>query len=304
MARHRNDAQQEMARGLRRIALGALAFIALILFVLWRIDDPRVERLRMRLADGFSPLLESVSLPASQFGRLLGDWRDYSALRADNRELRLEIERLRGWREAAQRLERENAELRALNNLRLAPRIGFAAGEVAADPGGPFGDSVLVKIGARDGVEDGSAAVDGFGLVGRVVGVGDSVARVLLLTDFSSRVPVKVLPSGRRGVLTGDGSPAPLLDFLLDTEGLSVGDEVVTSGDGGVFPPDVKVGALAGLGARAARVTLAAAFRRLEFLRVLRWEPDAPEDAPGALIVPPGLSLAPKPEPAPAEAMR
>ncbi|TVQ55618.1 MAG: rod shape-determining protein MreC [Rhodobacteraceae bacterium] len=279
-----------MARTLRRIGLGALTLVCLGLFVLWRGDNPRLEALRMALADRAAPALAAVSRPVSGLVAMLEDWEKFSDVHGQNRELRREIQRLRGWRDAAQELERENAQLRALNNVRLAPRIGFATGEVFADAGGPFARSVLVNIGAEDGVRDGAAAVDGAGLAGRVVGVGARVSRLLLLTDFDSRVPVKVLPSGQRGILSGDATVAPRLMFLADESAVSVGDQVLTSGDDGVFPPDLPVGAIAAVGDRTARVRLAADYQRLEFVRVLRWSPEAPLDAPGDLILPETLS--------------
>lgn len=275
-----------MARAVRRIVLAGLALVGLALFALWRIDNPRVEQLRMASADALAPAVNAIAAPLADAATLARDWERLSVVHAQNRELRREIQRLRAWRDAAQELERENARLRALNNVRLSPRIGFATGEVVADAGGPFGHSALVNIGARDGVADGAAAVDGSGLVGRVVGVGEGVARILMLTDPSSRVPVKILPSGRRAVLAGDASSAPQLAFLAATEDVGVGDRVVTSGDGGVFPPDLDVGVVAAVDGRAARVRLAADYGRLEFVRVLRWRPEAPLDAPTALILP------------------
>ncbi len=286
MARAKDDAA-EMARTLRRIGLAGLALLALTLFALWRVDNPRVERLRMLAADALAPSMGSVAGPTARLAELVEDWERFSDVHAQNRELRREIQRLRAWRDAAQSLERENAQLRALNNVRLAPRMGFATGEVIADSGGPFGRSVLVNIGARDGVRDGAAVVDGAGLVGRVVGVGEEVSRALLLTDFDSRVPVKILPSGRRAILTGDGTGAPRLSFLAEPEAIAIGQQILTSGDGGVFPPDLPVGVVAALGERSARAHLAADYARLEFVRVLRWAPDSPGDAPGDLIMPP-----------------
>jgi rod shape-determining protein MreC len=275
-----------MARFVRRVAFGALTLVALGLFLLWRIDNPRVERMRMALADAAAPSLQAVSAPIAGASAILEDWERFADVYRQNRDLRREIQRLRAWRDVARDLERENAQLRALNSVRLSPRMGFATGEVVADAGGPFGRSVLVNIGAEDGVEDGAAAVDGAGLVGRVVGVGDRTARVLLLTDFDSRVPVKVLPSGLRAVLTGDATAAPRIAFLAETEDVSIGDQIVTSGDGGVFPPDIDVGVIAAMGERVARARLAADYQRLEFVRVLRWRRDAPLDAPSALIAP------------------
>ena len=279
-----------MARAVRRIVLAGLGLSGLVLFALWRVDNPRVEQLRMASADALAPAVNAVAAPLADAAALARDWERLSAVHAQNRELRREIQRLRAWRDAAQELERENARLRALNNVRLSPRIGFATGEVVADAGGPFAHSALVNIGARDGVADGAAAVDGSGLVGRVVGVGEGVARILMLTDPSSRVPVKILPSGRRAVLAGDASAAPQLAFLAATEDVGVGDLVVTSGDGGVFPPDIEVGLVAAVDGRAARVRLAADYGRLEFVRVLRWRPEAPLNAPSALILPEGAN--------------
>ena len=287
MARHPEDASVVMVRTVRRIGYGLLTLAGLALFLLWRIDNPRVERARMAVADALAPPVAWIAEPVAGVAAIAGDWEAFADVWRRNRDLRREIERLRAWRDVAQELERENARLRALNNVRLAPRMGFATGEVIADAGGPFGRSVLVNVGSADGVEDGAAAVDGAGLVGRVVAVGERVSRILLLTDFDSRVPVKVLPSGRRAVLTGDATAAPRLAFLAEAAQVPVGATVVTSGDGGVYPPDLDVGVIAALGERSARVSLAADYQRLEFVRVLRWRRERPLDAPGELILPP-----------------
>jgi rod shape-determining protein MreC len=171
-------------------------------------------------------------------------------------------------------------------NVRLAPRMGFVTGDVIADSGGPFSQSALVNVGSRDGVIDGSAAVDGRGLVGRVVGVGENAARLLLLTDFSSRVPVVIQPSGKRAILVGDGTAAPRLDFVEGGDAIGAGDLLETSGDGGVFPPNLPVGR-AILSGSTWRAALAADYARMEFVRLLRYRPDTRIDRPGDLILRP-----------------
>jgi rod shape-determining protein MreC len=154
-----------------------------------------------------------------------------------------------------------------------------------ADSGGPFLQSALVNVGSRDGVLDGSAAVDGSGLVGRVVGTGEHATRLLLLTDFSSRVPVLVQPSGHHAILAGDGTDAPRLEFIENPDEVKPGDPVRTSGEGGVFPPDLPVGRLIALPGGTWRVALHADFARLEFVRLLRYAPDTRIDRPGGLIL-------------------
>jgi rod shape-determining protein MreC len=202
-------------------------------------------------------------------------------------------------------LEQKNARLLDLNQVRLDPRLTHVTGVVLADSGSPFRQSVLLNVGARDGIRDGWATMDGIGLVGRISGVGQTTSRVILLTDSNSRIPVTVQPSGQKALLSGDNSPAPPLEFLEKTDLVRPGDRVISSGDGGVFPAGLLVGQVAqGVDGRL-RVRLAADYQRLEFLRVLRSHETERITEPGGVIVPPmaleGL-IGPPPAPPPPEA--
>ncbi|NNU79903.1 rod shape-determining protein MreC [Halovulum dunhuangense] len=276
-----------MWRSLRRVMLAAICLVFLALFVLWRIESPRVEQLRMAIIDRLVPSFEWTLVPVTAFTRMVADFRELDRVYEQNRELRRELQSMQGWREAALQLEETNARLRALNNVRLSPRISFITGEVLTDSGSPFRQSVLLNIGRIDGVADGSATVDGLGLVGRISGVGERTARVVLLTDINSRVPVVIRPSGQRALLTGDNTNAPRLEFIDNPEDVRPGDRVVTSGDGGVFPSDLLVGSIALDPEGRLRTRLAAEYNRLEFIRVLRQSPGEVIPGTGDLIGPP-----------------
>ncbi len=276
-----------MWRAVRRVVLMGFCLVFIAIFVLWRIDNPRVEALRLSLMDKLLPSFEWTLNPITSASRMIADFEELDRVYEQNRELRRELQRMKGWREAALQLEEKNARLRALNNVRLSPRVSFISGEVLTDSGSPFRQSALLNIGRIDGVQDGSATVDGLGLVGRVSGVGDRTARVILLTDINSRVPVLVQPAGQRALLTGDNTNAPLLEFIEDPEQLRPGDRVVTSGDGGIFPSDLLVGTVATGPQGRLRVRLAAEYKRLEFIRVLRQTPGETIPGTGDLIGPP-----------------
>lgn len=271
---------------LRRLLLAVLVLCLLALFLLWRIDSPRVERLRAQVIDRVLPGFDWVMAPVTAAGTILRDFQSYQRLWEQNRELQRELQQMRAWKEAALQLEQENARLRDLNNVQLDPQLTFVTGVVLADSGSPFRQSVLINVGARDGIRDGWAAMDGLGMVGRVSGVGERSARVLLLTDTSSRVPVLVQPDGQRALLMGDNSAAPVLDFVEMREQVRPGDRVITSGDGGVLPPGLLVGQVAEDPAGRLRVRLAADYERLEFLRVLREQHRPPLRDPGGLVLP------------------
>ena len=272
MARDRL-ADRTYRRSLRGILTGVLVFALLALFLLWRIDNPRVEMLRNALADALLPRLDWALVPVAKVSRMIGDFQSYANIYEQNRELRRELQRLRGWREAALQLEQENARLLDLNGVRIGAKLTHISALVLADSGSPFRQSVLINVGARDGVVDGWATMDGLGLVGRISGVGRRSARVILLTDSNSRIPVTILPSGAKAILVGTNTPYPAITFLETPEAVKPGDRVVSSGDGRVFPAGLLVGQILRGGSGQLLVQPAADLRRLEFLRVLRSTP-------------------------------
>ena len=97
-------------------------------------------------------------------------------------------------------------------------------------------ESLILNAGAREGVRKGSPVVTGDGLVGRIAGVGYRSARVLLITDLNSRIPVLVEPTGMRAILAGDNSDRPRLIRLPPGATVSPGERVSTSGRAGAFP--------------------------------------------------------------------
>jgi rod shape-determining protein MreC len=255
---------------LRRLLLAVLILILTSVFLVWRIDSPRVERFRAQVTDLFVPNLNWAMAPVTGTINLLRDYQSYQRLADQNQELRSELRQMQAWKEAALQLEQENARLLDLNNVRLDPRLTFITGVVLADSGSPFRQSVLLNVGARDGLVDGWATMDGIGLVGRISGVAKNTARVILLTDASSRIPATIQPSGQRAIVAGDNSSAPPVDFLENPDLVRPGDRVISSGDGGVFPAGLLIGQVAADPGGRLRVRLAADFERLEFLRVLR----------------------------------
>lgn len=271
-------------RTTRQILLGVIVLICLALFILWRIDSPRVERLQMAVADAVLPSLEWTTRPAAKVTSMVQDFQSYVRVYEQNEELRRELQAMNGWHEAALQLEQRNARLRALNNVQLSPQATFITGEIMAEGAGPFSRSGLLNVGSENGIMDGSAALDGLGLVGRISGVGEETSRVIFLTDINSRVPVILQPSGQRAILTGDNTDAPLIDFVENSERVQPGDRVVTSGDGRVLPADVLAGQVIVAANGQLRLRLAADYQRLRFVRVLNYRPRPAIDQPGGLI--------------------
>lgn len=276
--------QEEYGRPVRRVLIGVLIGVLLAIFGLWRIDNPRMERFRSAIVDKVVPSFDWALVPVTRVSRMFDDFQSYARIYEQNQELRRELQSMKSWREAAIQLEQENARLLDLNKVRLNAQLTFVTGVVLTDNGSPFRRSVLLNVGARDGIQDGWATMDGLGLVGRIAGVGGKTSRVILLTDTNSRVPVTIQPSGQKALLVGDNTLAPPVDIVENIEDVRPGDRVVTSGDGKVFPADVLVGQIALGSDGRLRVKLAADYGRLEFLRVLRTPQSAAIGTVGGLI--------------------
>ena len=283
MARDRNTPDR-YSTALGRLMLGALVVMLLGLFLLWRIDSPRIERLRMEITDRVIPNFSAIMAPVTSAANILRSARSYTRIYQQNQELRRELQQMKAWKEAALQREQENARLLDLNNVRLDPKFTKITGVVLADSGSPFRQTVLLNVGRRDGIVDGWAAIDGIGLVGRIAGVGERTSRVILLTDTSSRIAVSIESNGQRAMIVGDNTSRPPLEFLETPETVRPGDRVVTSGDGGVFPSGLLVGQVTQTQSGRLRVRLTADMQRLEFLRVVRHQPREAIPTAGDLV--------------------
>jgi rod shape-determining protein MreC len=240
-----------------------------MLVVLGKADVLLFDRLRVAVADAVSPLLEIIAQPVSSAASMVERVEGMADVYRQNDVLREENRRLLQWQEAARRLAAENDDLRALAKLVPESPVASISGRVIADSGGAFLRNVLVDAGARDGVERGQAAMSGDGLVGRVAEVGERTARILLLTDLNSHIPVMLESTNERAVLDGDNSDQPQLAYLQAKEPVKIGDRIVTAGSGGIFPPGLPVGVISTVEGGVVRVAPYAELSRLELLRLV-----------------------------------
>jgi rod shape-determining protein MreC len=255
-----------------RFAFAALIVVSLALLLVGKADQALLGAVGTRVSDAIVPALGVVVEPINASRRLAAQIGELFALRQENAHLRAQNERLLAWQDRARQLALENAALRQLLNLEagVAPPTTVAA-RVVADAGGPFVHTVLVDAGAERGVVKGMAAVNERGLVGRVIEVGRRSARVLLLTDFNSRVPVMVEPARDQAILAGDNSREPGLVFLPLHPRMAIGQRVVTSGRGGVLPPGLAVGRITTIDDDKVAVAPVVDWERLEYVRLLEY---------------------------------
>lgn len=272
MARNNNEDVNNSSR-IRRILLSILVVFCLILFLLWRIDNSRAENIRLAILDKFVPNVSFLISPFTVLQNIFLDFRSYSEIFQINQELTKEIQKLKYWKEQAIQWEAKYAKLLDLNNVKLDPKLSYFSATVLADSGSGFRQNILINVGRKDGVKNGWATTDGLGLVGRITGVGKETSLVMLLTDTSSKIAVSIQPSGEKAIVHGDNSKFPTIELIEKEDLVKAGDRIFTSGDGEVFPKGLLVGNVVRDSTGRARVNLAADYKRLTFLKVIRTTP-------------------------------
>ncbi|WP_020594330.1 rod shape-determining protein MreC [Kiloniella laminariae] len=250
-------------------AYAVLLVFAITLIVLAKTGNPGVERIRSAVTDGAAPLMELATRPVVVISDTIETAQNYVALKSENEELRRQNEALKRWQLVAVKLEGENAALRDVLNVAGESKPDVVTARIVADQGGAFVRSVAISAGSLDGVRKGQAAMTGLGLAGRVSEVGRHSARVVLLTDISSRVPVFVGKARYRAMMVGNNSPFPALLYLDQDASIIPGDTIYTSGHGGGFAQGLPVGVVHSVAEKKAiKVRPFADWGQIEFLRL------------------------------------
>ncbi len=253
----------------QRFAFLSLVMASFALMLLGKADTLLVERLRVLVGDGVAPILDVMSRPAGAIAEVVSGVHDLAALRAENVRLHEENAKLMHWQMVARQLDNENRTLRGQLNFIPDPDPSFITTRVIGDTGGAFVHSMLINAGSREGVRKGQAVIAGEVLVGRIAEVGQRSARVLLLTDINSHVPVVIEGSRAKAILTGDNSDRPRLNYLSPNTNAAPGDRVVTSGHGGAFPPGMPIGVISSVQEGTVRVEPFVHRHQLEFVTVV-----------------------------------
>jgi rod shape-determining protein MreC len=249
-----------------------------------------------------APVGGALSAPVRWTHGALAYVRGYFFAVSDNRQLRTELRDDATTRDKLAQAELEVARLKAVLGIKTDPPLPQVAAETISDSRGPFANTRLTNAGRDKGVTEGNPVLSEHGLVGRIVGVSDHVSRVLLLTDAESRVPVILVRTNGRAVLTGDGGGAPLIDYLRTAVPLKEGDRVLTSGDGGVFPRGLPVGTVVKGFDGGWRVALDSDAAPIDYVQILLFtdfsqlageQALSPKELPTAMTEEPSQSIAP-----------
>lgn len=201
-----------------------------------------LENMRGGLNTALYPIQILAALPAKAAGYLREVTRTNTQLKDDFTRLQHDHLLLLAKLQRYEMLEADNARLRDL--LGAAQHVANRAmvAELLEVSPEPFTRKVVLAKGRRDGVYSGQPVIDAAGIMGQITEVNEFTSRATLITDPSHAIPVQSLRTGLRAIVFGTGAQDRVeVPYLTNQADLQEGDEFVSSGMGGIFPPGYPV---------------------------------------------------------------
>jgi len=281
------------------VAVGGV-IIAVILLAIAIIDPRGFAALRGIAVDVTAPISSAGRSVATFFGGIGEGIGNYFRAGSQNAELRQQLTEAQRELYRRQALDYENRRLNAL--LGLARQTGDEV-TVARIVGSSFESPrrlATLSAGSGAGVATGMSVRSPDGLVGRVLETGRWASRVLLITDAASNVPVRLVRDGTPALAVGRGDGTIELRTLeVGQSPFRRGDVLVTSGVGGLYPPNVPVAVVTGQEGERAIARPLADPARMDYAIVLRiYQPAVTgplDQAPPQTPAPPVAAPAPAP---------
>ncbi|MGY3894554.1 rod shape-determining protein MreC [Aeromonas enterica] len=215
-------------------------FLAVIISIAAIVADSRFgvfTHVRVYLSSLVSPLQYMANAPGIMLDTMSTQVQTRAGLIEQTKQQEQQLFTLRSRLLKMDHLEHENQRLRELLGSPVHKESRKMVAELLSVDSDPFSHQVLINKGALDGVYNGQPVINDQGVIGQVLHVGSTTSRVLLITDSSHGIPVRVLRNDLRAIASGSGELDKLeLRNLPRNTDVQVGDLLVTSGLGGRFP--------------------------------------------------------------------
>lgn len=272
-----------------------LAFV-LVLSLGAMIIDTKVENFataRTYLNSMVSPLQYIANLPGAMLSWSADRFTSRQKLLEDNEELTNQVTLMSEQLQRFRILEQENKNLRKLLDAPVRDSMHKMITELMAVDTNPYSHQIVINKGAIDGVFVSQSVLDDSGIVGQISEVGTTNSRVLLISDVTHAIPIRIERNNVRFIAVGDGSLDSMqLQHVPHSADIEIGDVIVSSGLGEVFPEGYPVGTISNIVRNESRpfaevtATPLAKLDRIKYLLLL-W----PQEIAPSAAIPPDADL-------------
>ncbi len=227
----------------QKFSLLTLVFVSLFIILLSNLDFKVIRYLKIGINEIVYRSSFVVSIPENFIKNTFIEITDYSTFFNDYKKNREELSNLKSKNISSEIIQFENKELKELINDYVSSSDKILA-KIIVDQDSPFLKSIIINKGSKDNIKIGTNIYDQSYLVGRVIEVNYKTARVLLLSDLNSNVPVSIAPENVQAIITGSGNNHGEIKYIKDGKDDKFNEKsiVYTSGTGAIFKSGIPIG--------------------------------------------------------------
>ena len=227
----------------QKFSLITLLLISVFTILLSNLDFKIIRYIKIGINEIVYRSSFVVSIPENFAKNTFYEISDYTSFFKDYKKNKKELNNLRSENVSSDIIQFENKELKELINEYVSSSDKILA-KIIVDQNSPFLKSIIINKGSRDNIKIGTNIFDQSYLVGRVIEVNYKTARVLLLSDLNSNVPVSIAPQNIQAIITGSGDNNSQIKYIKDSMKNEFNEKSIayTSGTGGIFKSGIPVG--------------------------------------------------------------
>ena len=227
----------------QKFSLLTLLFISMLTILLSSLDFRAIRYLKIAINELVYRSAFVVSIPENFIKNTFIEVSDYTTFFNDYKKNKKELSELKSSNVSSEIIQFENKELKELINDYVSSSNKILA-KIIVDQDSPFLKSIIINKGSKDNIKIGTNIYDQAYLVGRVIEVNYKTARVLLLSDLNSNVPVSIAPQNIQAIITGSGDNHGEIKYIKDglEDEFNEKSIVYTSGTGAIFKSGIPIG--------------------------------------------------------------
>ena len=252
--------------------LTGLAFSFALLIIISSLTNFHFTNvIKLKFLDYSSYILKSFYMPLNTFKNSGDNINNIFYVYRNNKNLIIENENLKSQLIEQKFIRKENIELRNLLNVKKENSYSFVTAKILSQSNFSFSHSMILSVGLDNNISINSPVIYKNQLVGYISDVGNKSSRVRLITDINSKIPVLVLDKNIKFIMSGDNNNYLKLLNFGNTNLLENGDEVYTSGDGGMYPKGLMVGKVIKGSENQLVIEPSLTIGKLDYLQIIDW---------------------------------
>ena len=256
----------------QRFSLILLIFFSLILLVLGRQNFKPIDYIKISIKEIIYRSTFIISVPENYLKKTYSTIEDHFNLYGEYSKIKTELKKLKAQDVINDFIISENKRLKKVVDDYIVESEEIIA-KILIDKKSPFLRSIVVNKGSAEGIKLGMAVLDNNYLIGKVVEVNFTTARVLLLSDLNSKIPIIIEPGGIEAILSGTGQHNGVIQYTKEKYIIDKESVVYTSGSGGLFKSGIPIGRIENIDIDILEsVSFFSDFSQLRFVKIASYE--------------------------------